>query len=222
MRQLQNSLFLVSFNHLPKVAAALCLALALGACSSDSGDDDDGSGGSTAGSGGDTTGSGGSTAGSGGSTAGSGGSTAGSGGSTAGSSGGTSCVSCDGGCPNIPCQCQDGSIVNTTFCNNGCCQPKEIACPDACSDSGGWVSGSGGSGGGNAGTGGTGGSSGSTANPIGGECQGDPDCASKICLFKTGAAFGYCSKLCEDWTDCPDFWDCSAVGNASGTYCVQD
>ncbi len=222
--QLRHSLSSTPFRKMG-VAVVCSLTLALAACSSDSGEDEDGAGGSTAGSGGSTAGSGGSTAGSGGSTAGSGGSTAGSGGSTAGSGGGSSCVACGDGCPNIVCACQDGSIINTTYCNNGCCEPAEVACPDACSESGGWTGGGGGSGGGTAGSGGSSGGTGggtSTGSPLGGECQADPDCESQICLFKGDATFGYCSKTCEDWTECPDFWDCGSVGNASGTYCIQD
>ena len=42
------------------------------------------------------------------------------------------------------------------------------------------------------------------------------------CLFKPNADFGYCTKTCMSFTDCPDFWDCTEVGNASGLYCVQN
>lgn len=202
----------------PRMGAIFMVALALAACSSDAGDgDDDGAAGTA----------GGATGGSSGGSSTGGSNTGGSntGGSSAGGSstgGGTTCTSCDDGCPNIPCACQDGSIVNTTFCDNGCCAPAEVACPDSCADNGGWVSGgtggTGGSGGGE--TGGSGG--GSSGNDVGGECQGDDDCITKICLFKSGASFGYCSMMCESFADCPTFWDCTEVGNASGTYCVQD
>jgi hypothetical protein len=36
------------------------------------------------------------------------------------------------------------------------------------------------------------------------------------------ASFGYCTKTCESFTDCPTFWDCERVGNASAKYCVQN
>jgi len=32
---------------------------------------------------------------------------------------------------------------------------------------------------------------------------------------------GYCTKECESFTECPTFWKCKEVGNASGTYCVK-
>jgi hypothetical protein len=44
-----------------------------------------------------------------------------------------------GDCPNLECSCGDGSVVNTTFCNNGCCSDKAGACPGACQDYGGWA-----------------------------------------------------------------------------------
>ena len=68
---------------------------------------------------------------------------------------------------------------------------------------------------------GSGGGSSTGGGNVGDECQGDGDCNSNICLFKSGSAFGYCSKICSSFTDCPDFWNCEEVGNASGTYCVQ-
>jgi hypothetical protein len=48
----------------------------------------------------------------------------------------------------------------------------------------------------------------------------DADCSVDICLFAGNADYGFCSQLCDSFADCPSFWDCATVGNASGTYCV--
>lgn len=76
----------------------------------------------------------------------------------------------------------------------------------------------GGGGGGGADSGGGGGGGGGA---VGAECKNDDGCASKICIWKTGATFGYCSTVCESFADCPSFWDCNAVSGGSSKYCVQ-
>ena len=48
----------------------------------------------------------------------------------------------------------------------------------------------------------------------------DGDCATNICIFAGDAAFGFCSIVCDSFADCPSFWECVDVGNASTTYCV--
>ncbi|MBI3206149.1 MAG: hypothetical protein HYZ29_31730 [Myxococcales bacterium] len=143
-----------------------------------------------------------------------------------GGGGGNTCVACGDGCPSIPCECADDSIVNASFCDNGCCASQAATCTDACKDAGGWVGGGGnGGGGGNSGGGGSGnaggGGSGGGGNDVGGECKSDDGCKTQVCLFKGSATFGYCSKMCESFADCPSFWECEEVGNASGKYCVQ-
>jgi hypothetical protein len=80
---------------------------------------------------------------------------------------------------------------------------------------------SGPSGSGPSGTGPTG-STGSGTDDLGNQCQQNSDCMYDACLFVDGAQFGYCSKTCMDFTECPTFWDCTMVGNASGLYCVQN
>ena len=99
---------------------------------------------------------------------------------------------------------------------------------------GGGSGGSGGSGGTSDGSGGTSDGSGGTSGGSGGSGgdggkPGDPcmyaeDCAGKVCLFETDSMddWGFCSQPCVDWTDCPDFWDCVDIGNASGKACVPD
>jgi hypothetical protein len=61
-----------------------------------------------------------------------------------------------------------------------------------------------------------------TGKKIGEECKKDEDCSTNGgCLFKTGATFGYCSATCESWSDCPSFWKCEEVANASSKYCIK-
>jgi len=212
-------------NYSLRGAFALGLCCALAACGSDSGDDGGNGGSGQGGSGQGGSGQGGSGQG------GSGQGGSGQGGSGQGGNGGSGqCeFSCNDGCPNIVCECNNGSIINSTFCSNDCCAFQSVTCTDACHDDGGWSGASGGNGGsgqggnGGSGQGGSGqGGSGGGGNPVGGHCAGNEDCASRICLFKGDADFGYCSQVCESFADCPSFWDCEEVGNASGTYCVQD
>ena len=64
------------------------------------------------------------------------------------------------------------------------------------------------------------GDGGPTGGDIGDECRSDDDCQSRACLFAPDAAFGFCSKVCDSWSDCPSFWECVEVGNATRTYCA--
>jgi hypothetical protein len=57
------------------------------------------------------------------------------------------------------------------------------------------------------------------AADIGETCEENADC-SDICVFAGDADFGICTMRCESFSDCPDFWDCGPVGNASGDYCI--
>jgi hypothetical protein len=57
-------------------------------------------------------------------------------------------------------------------------------------------------------------------------CSENSDCLNNTCLLgfdENGnqTAFGYCTKRCDGFADCPTFWDCVEVGNAIGTYCVE-
>lgn len=63
----------------------------------------------------------------------------------------------------------------------------------------------------------------STCDPnVGDQCQYEDDCCSKSCLYgDPNDNFGYCTKTCNDFSDCPDFWDCVQVENAPSKYCVQ-
>ena len=50
-------------------------------------------------------------------------------------------------------------------------------------------------------------------------CTSNDDC-DVICLFAGDSDYGFCSVPCEDVFDCPDFWECVDVGNATLTYCA--
>jgi hypothetical protein len=59
----------------------------------------------------------------------------------------------------------------------------------------------------------------------GATCQENSDCTTG-CIVNTDengnqTDFGYCTKRCESFADCPTFWSCEEIGNAAGTYCVQ-
>jgi len=62
-----------------------------------------------------------------------------------------------------------------------------------------------------------------SVNDFGSMCEFNSDCEYGACYFaEAGDVFGYCTATCESFTDCPDFWSCEAVGNASGSYCVNN
>jgi hypothetical protein len=53
-------------------------------------------------------------------------------------------------------------------------------------------------------------------------CTDNSECAGSICLYGTPTdATGYCSKLCQSFAECPSFWECQAIADAPGNYCVQ-
>ena len=116
-----------------------------------------------------------------------------------------------------------GYVVAALFATSLC---SVVGCSD--SDTGGSSSGSTSSGasssGGSSSSGSSSGStssSGATGGKTGDQCRGNGDCSSRSCLGKSGAAFGYCTNVCDSFADCPAFWDCTEVGNASAKYCVQ-
>ncbi|MBL8612540.1 MAG: hypothetical protein JNL38_34680 [Myxococcales bacterium] len=71
------------------------------------------------------------------------------------------------------------------------------------------------------GSSGGGAASGTGADKVGSQCVKNADCPSNACLFKKDAAFGYCSKTCQSFAECPTFWSCEAVQNGSSKYCTQ-
>lgn len=56
---------------------------------------------------------------------------------------------------------------------------------------------------------------------MGDSCSMDMDCAD-ICYTEGFDSAGYCTAHCDDWTDCPDFWDCDEAEGVTGTICLQD
>lgn len=67
----------------------------------------------------------------------------------------------------------------------------------------------------------SGAASNASADKVGSQCVKNADCPSNACLFKQNASYGYCSKTCQSFTDCPTFWTCEAVQNGSSKYCTQ-
>jgi hypothetical protein len=77
-----------------------------------------------------------------------------------------------------------------------------------------------GSGGGSGGSGGSGGAG--RGGDVGDQCERNEQCSSKACVKSGSSDFGYCTKICQSFADCPSFWQCERVGNASAKYCVQE
>jgi hypothetical protein len=65
-----------------------------------------------------------------------------------------------------------------------------------------------------------GGDEGPSGGAVGDQCTSDADCADNACLFAGDVDYGFCSKVCDSFADCPSFWECEPVGNASANYCV--
>lgn len=52
-------------------------------------------------------------------------------------------------------------------------------------------------------------------------CHKNKECAHDACF--TGAGdLGYCTKMCNSWSDCPTHWECKKAGNAPQRICMQD
>jgi hypothetical protein len=52
-------------------------------------------------------------------------------------------------------------------------------------------------------------------------CRHNSDCASKTCFVGSGE-LGYCTKMCDSFSECPAHWDCKKAGNAPQKICMQD
>ena len=71
---------------------------------------------------------------------------------------------------------------------------------------------------GNDGNGGNGG-----GQEIGELCQEDHECEDDICVWENpGDTYGYCTKFCESFADCPSFWSCEELADAPADVCVED
>jgi Tol biopolymer transport system component len=128
-------------------------------------------------------------------------------------------------CPNLPCICNNGKIVNTRACNNACCAPANVACTNSCTRFGGFsgnLSGSGGSQQTEQASSPAPAPAQQTKAAFSKSCRQDRDCESNACLFKGRASMGYCTKECTSFSECPFQWECKNVRNGSSKYCVQD
>ncbi len=59
-----------------------------------------------------------------------------------------------------------------------------------------------------------------TKKKTGETCKVNDECETG-CIIGADDVLGYCTNTCEDFSDCPDFWDCAQVGNATGKFCLQ-
>ncbi len=55
---------------------------------------------------------------------------------------------------------------------------------------------------------------------IGATCNRNSDCEAKAC-FTYGNGLGYCTKMCNSWSDCPSHWECRRAHNAPQQICMQ-
>ncbi len=62
-------------------------------------------------------------------------------------------------------------------------------------------------------------------NDFGEKCRvggGNEDCAHGVCVIKSDDdVFGYCTDVCDSFSDCPSFWECAELGNANGKFCLD-
>jgi hypothetical protein len=56
---------------------------------------------------------------------------------------------------------------------------------------------------------------------IGTTCKKNSECDARACWVGSGN-LGYCTKMCNSWSDCPSHWDCKKPGNAPQKICMQD
>lgn len=194
----------------PFVVASLSLVFAIAACGSDS------NGGTGPGAGGtDSSGKGGTDS------SGKGGSDSGKGGSSSSGKGGTSSGSFTGCINGNGFSCKSSAALDACFDEGQCdeCSPDDTACEG--SGKGGSSSGKGGSDSGKGGSSTGKGGSDSGKKETGTQCVENAECVGEACLKAGDADFGYCTNVCESFSDCPSFWDCEKVGNATSKYCVQ-
>jgi hypothetical protein len=51
-------------------------------------------------------------------------------------------------------------------------------------------------------------------------CTRNSDCDSNTCFVGKGN-LGYCTKMCNSFSDCPSFWECKRAANAPQNICMQ-
>ncbi len=52
-------------------------------------------------------------------------------------------------------------------------------------------------------------------------CTKNADCESNTCFVGNGN-LGYCTRMCNSFSECPSFWECKRAGNAPQSICMQD
>lgn len=52
-------------------------------------------------------------------------------------------------------------------------------------------------------------------------CSKNSDCESNTCFVGKGN-LGYCTKMCNSFSECPSFWECKRAANAPQNICMQD
>jgi hypothetical protein len=52
-------------------------------------------------------------------------------------------------------------------------------------------------------------------------CRKNHECENDACFVGNGN-LGYCTKMCNSWSDCPSHWECKKPGNAPQRICMQD
>lgn len=52
-------------------------------------------------------------------------------------------------------------------------------------------------------------------------CTKNSDCDSNTCFVGNGN-LGYCTKMCNSFSECPSFWECKRARNAPQAICMQD
>jgi hypothetical protein len=56
---------------------------------------------------------------------------------------------------------------------------------------------------------------------IGKTCRKNDECTAAACFVGNGN-LGYCTKMCNSWSDCPSGWECKRAANAPQRICMQD
>lgn len=52
-------------------------------------------------------------------------------------------------------------------------------------------------------------------------CHKNSECENDACFVGSGD-LGYCTKMCNSFSDCPSHWECQKPGNAPQRICMQD
>ena len=56
---------------------------------------------------------------------------------------------------------------------------------------------------------------------FGATCKTNKDCESNTCFVGHGN-LGYCTMMCNSWSECPSHWECQRAANAPQKICMQD